>query len=214
MAALARHTHTKSESNSRQEQKPISCPNCSEVFCTKTQLEVSKLRNFWDELEKKLIVIFCPSQHHMKQHKNDEEQFKCSICGYDLKEKVALDEHTKLHTGLSPLQCVLCNKSFKQKGALVRHMRIHVSTVLLLNFCSYQKDSNVFISQQSGLHFYQCHRCGKGFIHKSSFEMHLLAHDDIRKKSCPHCSQMFRSTSHLNRHLRIHVRLTCRLIVK
>lgn len=66
--------------------------------------------------------------------------------------------------------------------------------------------NNLFaLSQQSGLHFYQCHRCGKGFIHKSSFEMHLLAHDDIRKKKCPHCSQMFRSTSHLNRHLRIHV---------
>lgn len=63
----------------------------------------------------------------------------------------------------------------------------------------------ILFGPQSGLHFYQCHRCGKGFVHKSSFEMHLMAHDDIRKKQCPHCTQMFRSTSHLNRHLRIHV---------
>ncbi|XP_055305363.1 zinc finger protein 32-like [Sitodiplosis mosellana] len=159
VAALARHKHTKLDSN-KSEQKPTlyNCTNCSEVFCTKTQYE-----------------------HHLRQHKGEEEQFKCTSCGYDLKEKTALEEHMGLHDGLSPLQCVLCKKSFKQKGALVRHMRIH-----------------------SGLHFYQCHKCGKGFIHKSSFEMHLMAHDDIRKKKCPHCSQMFRSTSHLNRHLRIH----------
>lgn len=34
--------------------------------------------------------------------------------------------------------------------------------------------------------------------------MHILSHDDIRKKQCPTCSRMFRSSSHLNRHLRIH----------
>lgn len=62
-----------------------------------------------------------------------------------------------------------------------------------------------FFKLQSGLTFYQCDRCGKEFIHKSSFEMHILAHDDIRKKQCPHCDRWFRSTSHLNRHLRIHV---------
>ncbi|XP_031637394.1 zinc finger protein OZF-like isoform X2 [Contarinia nasturtii] len=157
VAALARHEHAKGESS---DLKPIiySCYHCFEVFCTKTQYE-----------------------HHLRQHKGEEEQFKCTICGFDLKERKALEEHKQLHDKLSPLQCVLCKKSFKQKGALVRHMRIH-----------------------SGLNFYQCHRCGKGFIHKSSFEMHLMAHDDIRKKKCPHCNQMFRSTSHLNRHLRIH----------
>lgn len=80
---------------------------------------------------------------------------------------------------------------------IIYHFSFSISTLFIFFF--------ICCHQQSGLHFYQCHRCGKGFVHKSSFEMHLLAHDDIRKKKCPHCNQMFRSTSHLNRHLRIHV---------
>lgn len=67
-----------------------------------------------------------PFQTHLKQHKDDDCQFKCTICGFDLKEKAALDEHINLHADLLALQCVLCKKIFKQKGALVRHMRIHV----------------------------------------------------------------------------------------
>lgn len=158
-------------------------------------------------------------QIHLKQHKEEDEQFKCTVCGFDLKEKTALDEHTKLHTDLPALQCVLCKneKTFKQKGALVRHMRIHVRFICATAqtfYCIFAGNISdltkvliffFLIYLQSGLHFYQCHRCGKGFVHKSSFEMHLMAHDDIRKKQCPHCTQMFRSTSHLNRHLRIHV---------
>lgn len=64
---------------------------------------------------------------HLKQHREEEEKFKCGICGLDLKEQIALDDHTDLHKNLSSLQCALCHKEFKQKGALVRHMRIHVN---------------------------------------------------------------------------------------
>lgn len=131
-----------------------------------------------------------------------------------MKEKSALEEHNQLHADALPLQCVLCKKVFKQKGALVRHMRIHVRFTCCQRIFAFFIHKWILILYylfcfvlypQSGLHFYQCHRCGKGFVHKSSFEMHLMAHDDIRKKQCPHCTQMFRSTSHLNRHLRIHV---------
>lgn len=74
-------------------------------------------------------MLFLQFQTHLKQHKGEEEPFKCTICGFDLKEKTSLDEHIKLHADLSALQCVLCKKTFKQKGALVRHMRIHVRFV-------------------------------------------------------------------------------------
>lgn len=65
------------------------------------------------------------------------------------------------------------------------------------------KQSMIFF--QAGDTFYQCDKCGKQFVHKSSFNMHIMAHDNIRDKSCPHCPLKFRSTSHLNRHIRIHV---------
>lgn len=50
----------------------------------------------------------------------------------------------------------------------------------------------------------QCERCGKQFIHYSSFHMHQLAHDDIRDKQCTICGMELRSNSHLTRHMRVH----------
>lgn len=177
------------------------------LSCTKrivkNVLEIGELLFFFpNNVHSHFLFFFFLFQNHVKQHKEEDGQFKCTFCNIDLKEKSALDEHLQMHGDLSPLHCVICKKLFQKKGGLVRHMRIHV--IFDLN-TTFKQILLVLFHTQSGLHFYQCHRCGKGFVHKSSFEMHMMAHDDIRKKKCPHCDQMFRSTSHLNRHLRIHV---------
>lgn len=179
LSALLRHSHRKPKALRNEEPKSHACDLCKISFNTKQQYEVS-LTDIFD-----CFTVFSNDyftfQQHMKQHKDEDDHFKCPFCALDLKEEAALAEHRELHGDFTEIKCVLCHKVFKQKGALVRHMRIH-----------------------SGQKFYQCDRCGKEFVHKSSFQMHILAHDDIRKKQCPHCNRMFRSSSHLNRHLRIH----------
>lgn len=38
-----------------------------------------------------------------------------------------------------------------------------------------------------------------------------MAHDDVREKKCEECGHLFRSTSHLNRHKRVHTNEKVRL---
>lgn len=66
------------------------------------------------------------SQKHMRDHKKEEDRFKCKTCAYDLEDQSALDEHMILHEKVSERECVLCSKQFTKKGAMVRHMRTHV----------------------------------------------------------------------------------------
>lgn len=42
-------------------------------------------------------------------------------------------------------------------------------------------------------------RCGATFVHKKSFEMHMLVHDDIRPFECsiPGCNKKFRNAGKL-----------------
>lgn len=50
------------------------------------------------------------------------------------------------------------------------------------------------------------HRCGATFLHKKSFDMHMLVHDDIRPFACefPGCDRKFRNTGKLKIHIRVH----------
>lgn len=81
-----------------------------------------------------------------------------------------------------------------------------IMNIIIVIFFVYIKES-LFFKLQAQSAFNQCEKCGKGFHRKSSFEGHLMAHNDIRLEICPHpnCARKFRSTSHLNRHLQSHV---------
>lgn len=181
--------------------------SCEEVFNERSKLKVFRIfRNHAGNLSELFKRIMLLLQEHIRVHQG---RFRCLICGIIEKSESELAEHKVLHENLDPLDCVLCKKRFKKKGALTRHMRIHVSFSKILKTSINEQIGHLyklfFIHFQAGEKFYQCDKCGKEFVHKSSFNMHIMAHDNIRDKSCPHCPLKFRSTSHLNRHIRIHV---------
>lgn len=72
------------------------------------------------------------------------------------------------------------------------------------NFRGKEKQKTTAIFSFLGEKPYQCLQCGKRFIHYSSFNMHMLMHDDVRLKKCDVCGLALRSSSHLSRHMRVH----------
>lgn len=119
-------------------------------------------------------------------HKQEaKKKLKCDSCLVILKDQKAYDDHCKLHENqIDEFACVICDKVLANKASLVKHMLIHSSNT----------DKNII-----------CDRCGKVFIHQTSFEGHMKAHDDIRPSKCSLCDKQFRSISHLNRHKKSHV---------
>lgn len=102
-----------------------------------------------------------------------------------LKDQEAYDVHCKLHENQTEkFECVICKKVLANKACIAKHMLLHSSDT----------DKNII-----------CERCGKVFVHYTSFEGHMRAHDDIRTSKCSICDRNFRSISHLNRHKKSHV---------
>lgn len=133
---------------------------------------------------------------------------RCPLCGIYSKDDVEANEHMELHQNIPSTQCVICHRDYPRRAALTHHMRIHVSIKLLITLITFLViySYNIFKFQTRSALF-QCEKCGKGFIHRTSFEAHIMAHEDLRDKICPHCPRKFRSSSHLIRHMRIHVTL-------
>lgn len=152
------------------------------------------------------------SNHIKTAHGGEKCELVCDVCGQSYKSKRALDIHVDMHKGISPHECNICGKKFTQKGALVRHMPLHTGEkpyqVLKHNIIHNKLESVGFRQTRdnfslSNLNF-QCDKCGKQFVHYSSFHLHQLAHDNIREKKCHICGMELLSSSHLSRHMRVH----------
>lgn len=148
------------------------------------------------------------SSLHVANHKckpNAKPLFMCDICGQNYKSKGALCLHMTNHSGSRRrYDCDVCGKSFTQRVALARHMPIHTGEMHYqvekpTNFNYYICVFNHIVC----IHF-QCDKCGKQFLHYSSFHSHKLAHDNVRLYQCTVCGRELRSTSHLSRHMLVH----------
>lgn len=157
------------------------------------------------------------SAFHLSRHINNHENgqtlsvtetgqnvFRCDLCGQVAHSETELQSHIVLHD--NKLKCVICGSVVKHKGNLILHMRIHVSgSGCLIVQYSLSISANFFVHFQTDKKFFQCDKCGKEFIHKSSLRMHLATtHTVERKMQCNMCSLSFKTTSHLNQHRLTH----------
>ncbi|XP_042306379.1 zinc finger protein 397-like isoform X2 [Sceloporus undulatus] len=57
---------------------------------------------------------------------------------------------------------------------------------------------------QTGEELYECSDCGKNFISRAGFIMHIRIHGREKPYECSDCGKHFRRSSHLNSHSKIH----------
>ena len=103
---------------------------------------------------------------------NDEEKFKCKVCGKIVKH---LNAHMVVHSQDKPYKCKLCNFSCNRSGNLRVHEQGHKTETP-----------------------YKCDFCDKEFNIARKLTMHARIHD--RPLQCPHCSKIFSEKSQENSH--------------
>ncbi|KAI4471598.1 transcriptional repressor ctcfl-related [Holotrichia oblita] len=164
----------------------IICVVCQERFTYSRNLRYHQIRHhavttdikelkYQCEVCKKTYLSVCTLQRHMPIHEENTLVAKsnlCEWCGKNFREKTALNNHIKLHTGYKPFKCSYCDKVFSRKSYVVLHERIH-----------------------SGEKPYVCDHCGKRFNQSAPLRTHMRCHTGERPYSCHLCSDSFMYTT-------------------
>lgn len=164
-------------------------------------------------------------QNHMKNHSNDEGQFKCAECGKSFLELDNLKNHLAVHgmiTSLEWFECQICQKIFSKDKSLKRHLKIHrVKTEYVCHKCTTPfnthdnlKDHITFCCGELGIKIksetnltikeekpYECHICGKCFSKSYHLDRHSVVHREQNPSEiCDICGKKFKTNFHLSQH--------------
>ena len=191
------------------------CEDCNEEF------SVMRLKKNHNVIcIKKMICKYCDLMLDSKGKKRQHEQKHCDIlfgqicefCGEKFKHYGTLDQHIKTrHMSLEKVfECALCPKKFALKAKLSFHMK-SVHTSLRAYLC---EDCGADFKNPASLRHHrvrkhqpcgskrECHVCNK-MIPVYSMSKHMHTHKAYTIK-CPHCDKMFKNTSTLKQHIKIH----------
>ncbi|XP_046803595.1 gastrula zinc finger protein XlCGF16.1-like [Lucilia cuprina] len=102
--------------------------------------------------------------------------FVCDICDSRQRDKIALADHMRSHTGERPFACSLCARRFMTKSRLGEHKACkHV-----------------------------CEVCGKNFNRAKALYHHKHLHLDVKKFVCKLCGAAYAQCAGLSAHMRKH----------
>ncbi|XP_033220556.1 uncharacterized protein LOC117175085 [Belonocnema kinseyi] len=191
------------------------CEDCNEEFPV---LRLKKNHNVI--CIRKLICKYCDLMLDSKGKKRQHEQKHCDnihgqlceYCGEKFKHQGTLDQHVKSrHMSLEKIfQCPKCPKKFAFKTKLSFHLK-SVHTALRAFLC---EDCGADFKNPASLRHHrirkhqpsgnkkECPVCRK-LIPLYSLSKHMHTHKAYTIK-CPHCDKMFKNTSTLKQHVRIH----------
>ncbi|XP_027703114.1 zinc finger and BTB domain-containing protein 16 isoform X2 [Vombatus ursinus] len=86
---------------------------------------------------------------------------QCSVCGAELPDNDAVEQHRKLHSGMKTYGCELCGKRFLDSLRLRMHLLAH----------------------SAGAKAFVCDQCGAQFSKEDALETHRQTHTGFREKS-------------------------------
>ncbi|XP_014474425.1 PREDICTED: uncharacterized protein LOC106744289 isoform X2 [Dinoponera quadriceps] len=191
------------------------CEDCGEEFTTN-----KAKRNHNIACLKKLICKYCDmlmdtrgrKRRHEQKHVDNLYGQLCEICGERFKHQGTLDQHRKTqHTILEKIyQCPKCPKKFAFKQKLSFHLK-SVHTTLRAFLC---EDCGADFKNPASLRHHrirkhqpvgnkrECPVCRK-LVPFYSLSKHMHTHKAYSIQ-CPHCDKMFKNSSTLKQHVRIH----------
>lgn len=191
------------------------CDDCEEEFPTN-----KAKRNHNVICLRKLICKYCDLLLDSRGKKRQHEQKHidalygqlCEVCGERFKHQGTLDQHLKTqHTILEKIyQCPKCPKKFAFKQKLSFHLK-SVHTTLRAYLC---EDCGADFKNPASLRHHrirkhqpvgnkrECPVCKK-LVPFYSLSKHMHTHKAYSIQ-CPHCDKMFKNSSTLKQHVRIH----------
>ncbi|KAI0241834.1 hypothetical protein LSAT2_017983 [Lamellibrachia satsuma] len=150
-------------------------------------------------------------RHHEAQHTG--RKFMCEYCGNELRSKVALTLHVRIHLGVKPHVCQICGQAFRQSSILKCHQRsVHETRThhLLCHECPYTTSNKTSldlhryrrhaVALPSNISIYHCDICKFETVSKNTLQCHIRRHLGQRPFECKVCHKTFVSSDDLRGH--------------
>nr|XP_060643421.1 zinc finger and BTB domain-containing protein 16 [Anolis sagrei ordinatus] len=143
--------------------------------------------------------------------KSESRSEQCSVCGAELLDNEAVEQHRKLHSGMKTYGCELCGKRFLDSLRLRMHLLAHSAgaKAYVCDHCGAQFSKEDALETHRQTHTGSdmavfCLLCGKRFQTQTALQQHMEVHAGVRSYICSECNRTFPSHTALKRHLRSH----------
>lgn len=203
--------------NAHQGVKPFACKQCESAFTTSGELVRHIRYRHTRERPHRCpecsyaAVEMSKLKRHMRCH-SGERPYQCPHCTYASQDTFKLKRHLRTHTGEKPYKCDKCGACFTQSNSLKSHQLRHTTSckpVFACELCpaTCARKTDLYIHVQN-LHTAvkptTCTRCGKLFLDRYSYKLHVKTHEGEKCFKCELCPYAAGTLRHLNSHMLTH----------
>uniref|UniRef100_A0A8C5PAB5 Zinc finger protein 407 n=1 Tax=Leptobrachium leishanense TaxID=445787 RepID=A0A8C5PAB5_9ANUR len=137
-----------------------------------------------------------------------ERKFSCTLCDRSFRERWALNNHMKLHTGEKPFKCTwpTCHYSFLTASAMKDHYRTHTGEKsFLCDLCGFAGGTRHALTkhrrQHTGEKPFKCDECEFASTTQSHLTRHKRVHTGEKPYRCPWCEYRSNCAENVRKHI-------------